>query len=191
MEEVGRVIPQSASLRLLRQVLVFHNDPHLIGEEIQDVRQRILASPHHRALPYCVHQLRQRPFPGVAGRKSLRLEHAVRRLGARGVLAEEPTPVLLKRLKLLRRLQAVKLSPDEAWALLERVKTHTSSADDREQLAHLIRVTLEGTAQLRAEPDPDVQTSPVSEQLLPTPKAKRTRQLAKATRRRHRRERWR
>jgi len=98
---------------------------------------------------------------------------------------------VLQRLKLLRRLQAVKLSPDEAWALLERVKTHTSSADDREQLAHLIRVTLEGTAQLRAEPDPDVQTSPVSEQLLPTPKAKRTRQLAKATRRRHRRERWR
>ena len=96
---------------------------------------------------------------------------------------------MFQRLKLLRRLQEVQLSPNEAWALLERVKTNTSSADDREQLAHLIRVTLEVTDQLRAEPD--VQTPLVSERLSPTPKAKRTRQLAKATRRRHRRERWR
>ncbi len=92
---------------------------------------------------------------------------------------------MFQRLTLLRRLQEVKLSPDEAWALLERVKTHTSSADDREQLAHLIRVTLEVTEQIRAEPD--VPTPPVSERLLPKPKAKRTRQVAKATRRRHRR----
>jgi hypothetical protein len=88
---------------------------------------------------------------------------------------------VFQRLKLLRRLQEVKLSPDEAWALLERVKTHTSSATDREQLADLIRVTLEVTDQLRAEPD--VQTPPVSERLSPTQKAKRKRQLAKATRR--------
>jgi len=40
---------------------------------------------------------------------------------------------VLQRLKLLRRLQEVKLSSDEAWALLDRVKTHMSSADDREQ----------------------------------------------------------
>ena len=40
-----------------------------------------------------------------------------------------------QRLTLLRRLQEVQLSPDEAWALLERVKTHTSHAEDREQLA--------------------------------------------------------
>jgi len=92
---------------------------------------------------------------------------------------------VFQRLKLLRRLQEVKLSPDEAWALLERVKTHTSSADDREQLAHLIRVTLEVTDHLRAAPD--VQTPPVSEQLSPKRKAKRKRQVAKATRRRHRR----
>jgi hypothetical protein len=92
---------------------------------------------------------------------------------------------VFQRLKLLRRLQEVKLSPDEAWALLERVKTHTSSADDREQLAHLIRVTLEVTNQIRAEPG--VQTPPVSAQLSPKPDAKRHRQVAKATRRRHRR----
>jgi len=92
---------------------------------------------------------------------------------------------VFQRLKLLRRLQEVQLSPDEAWALLERVTTHTSSADDREQLAHLIRVTLEVTDHLRA--DPDVQTPPVSERLSPKQKAKRERQLAKATRRRQRR----
>jgi hypothetical protein len=40
---------------------------------------------------------------------------------------------VLQRLKLLRRLQEVKLNPDEAWAPLDRVTTHTSSADDREQ----------------------------------------------------------
>ena len=83
---------------------------------------------------------------------------------------------MFQRLKLLRRLQEVQLSPNEAWALLERVKTNTSSADDREQLAHLIRVTLEVTDQLRAEPD--VQTPLVCDRLTPTPKAKRTRQLA-------------
>lgn len=92
---------------------------------------------------------------------------------------------MFQRLKLLRRLQEVKLSPNEAWALFERVKTNTSSADDREQLAHLIRVTLEVTDHLRA--DPDVQTPPVAERPSPKQKVKRKRPLAKATRRRHRR----
>ena len=49
---------------------------------------------------------------------------------------------VFQRLKLLKRLQEVDRSPDEAWGLLDRVKTPTSSAEDREQLAHLIRVTL-------------------------------------------------
>jgi hypothetical protein len=92
---------------------------------------------------------------------------------------------VFQRLKLLRRLQEVKLSPDEAWALFERVKTHTSSAEGREQLAHLIRVTLEVTDQLRA--DPDMQTPPVSERPSSQHKAKRHRQVAKAARRRRRR----
>jgi hypothetical protein len=95
---------------------------------------------------------------------------------------------VFQRLKLLRRLQEVKLSPNEAWALLERVKTNTSSAADRAQLAHLIRVTLEVTDQLRAVPD--VQALPASERLSPKRKAKRKRQLAKATRRRQRPSRW-
>jgi hypothetical protein len=91
---------------------------------------------------------------------------------------------VFQRLKLLRRLQEVHLSPDEAWALLECVTTHTSNADDRERLAHLIRVTTAVTDQLRVEPD--VQTPPVSQRFSPRRKAKRTRQLTKAARRRQR-----
>jgi hypothetical protein len=67
---------------------------------------------------------------------------------------------MFQRLKLLRRLHEVQLSPDEAGALLERIKTNTSSADDRERLAHLIRVTTEVTDHIRAQPD--VQTPPGS-----------------------------
>ncbi len=93
---------------------------------------------------------------------------------------------VFQRLTLLRRLQTVDLeSPEEALAMLERVKTQTSSAEDRERLAHLIRVTLEVTDHIRAKPD--VQTPPCSPRLSPTPKAKRTRQVAKAARRRQRR----
>ena len=91
---------------------------------------------------------------------------------------------VFQRRKLLRRLQEVDLSPDEAWALLARVQTPTSSAEDREQLARLIRVTTAVTAQLRAaptEPEP-----PAPQRLLPARKAKRKRQLAKAARRRQR-----
>ena len=90
-----------------------------------------------------------------------------------------------KRLNMLRRLQEVELSPDEAWSLLDRVKTHTSSADDRERLAHLIRVTTAVTDQLRTGPGEPESSSP--QRLSPERKAKRQRQLAKAARRRQRR----
>ena len=92
---------------------------------------------------------------------------------------------MFQRLKLLRRLQEVDLSPDEAWGLLDRVKTNTSSAEDRERLAHLIRVTTAVTDHIRAEPD--IQTQPVSQRRSPQRHAKRKRQLAKAARRCHRR----
>ena len=92
---------------------------------------------------------------------------------------------VFQRLKLLRRLQEVHLSPTEAWALLDRVKTNTSSAEDRERLAHLIRVTTAVTEQLRT--DPDVQTPPVSPWLSPQRTAPHKRPWAKAARRRHRR----
>ena len=91
---------------------------------------------------------------------------------------------MFQRLKLLRRLQEVKLSPDEAWALLDRVQTNTSSAEDREQLAHLIRVTTAVTEQLRATPA--APEPPAPPRLSPARPAKRKRHLAKATRRRQR-----
>lgn len=92
---------------------------------------------------------------------------------------------MFPRLKLLRRLQEVDLSPDEAWSLLDRVTMYTSSADDRERLAHLMRVTTAVTEQLRAEPAEPEPSSP--QRLSPERKAKRQRQLAKAARRRQRR----
>lgn len=93
---------------------------------------------------------------------------------------------MFQRFKLLRRLQGVDLeSPEEALALLERVKTNTSSAEDRERLAHLIRVTTQVTDHIRAASDE--QTPPVSQRLSPQRKAKRNRQVAKAARRRQRR----
>ena len=91
---------------------------------------------------------------------------------------------MFQRLKLLRRLQEVQLSPDEAAALLDRVQTNTSSAEDRAQLAHLIRVTTAVTEHLRATPAEPELSSP--QRLSPERKAKRKRQLAKAARRRQR-----
>jgi hypothetical protein len=91
---------------------------------------------------------------------------------------------VFQRRKLLRRLQEVDLSPDEAWTLLDRVQTNTSSAEDRERLAPLIRVTTAVTEQLRAElAEPEL---PAPQRLSPERKAKRKRQLAKAARRRQR-----
>jgi hypothetical protein len=92
---------------------------------------------------------------------------------------------VFQRRKLLRRLQEVELSPDEAWALLERVQTHTSSTNDRERLAHLIRVTTAVTDDLRTEAAEPESSAP--QRLLPERKAKRKRQLAKVARRRQRR----
>lgn len=94
--------------------------------------------------------------------------------------------VVFQRLKWLKRLQEVDVkSLDEGLELLERVKTNTSSVEDRERLAPLIRVTFEVTEAIRT--DPDEPAPPVSERPSPKPTAKRKRQLAKAARRRQRR----
>ena len=90
------------------------------------------------------------------------------------------------RQRLLNQLHEVNLSPSEAWGLLERVQTTSSSAEDRARLAHLIRVTTAVTEQLRAEPG--APTPPVSARRSPKQKTKRQRQLVKAARRRQRRE---
>lgn len=84
----------------------------------------------------------------------------------------------------LKQLQSVNLSPEEAWGLLDRVKNRTSSADDREHLAQLIRVTAAVSDQLRAPSE--VPTRAVSGRSSPKPCAKRKRHLAKAARRRQR-----
>jgi hypothetical protein len=92
---------------------------------------------------------------------------------------------VFKRLKMLRRLQEIEIeSPEEAMALLERVQTTTSSAQDRECLAHLIRVTAEVTDQLRT--GPDVPPAPASKRPSPKSKTKRQSQLTNAARRRQR-----
>jgi hypothetical protein len=92
---------------------------------------------------------------------------------------------VFKRLTLLRRLQEIDLkSPEEAMALLARVKTNTSSVQDRERLAHLIQVTAEVTEQIRAEPDE--QAPSVSKHHSPKSTTKRKRQLTKVARRRQR-----
>lgn len=92
---------------------------------------------------------------------------------------------VLSRLNLLKRLQEVDLSPDEAWALVDRVQTHTSSAEDHERLARLIRATTAVTDQLRIAPLPPESSSP--RRRSPERKAKHKRQLAKAAWRRQRR----
>ena len=91
---------------------------------------------------------------------------------------------VLRRLKLLKRLQDVTLSPEEAQALRQRVETNTCSTEDRDRLAQVIRATTQVSAQLlepSPQPEPRVFARP-----SPQRKAKRKRQLAKASRRRNR-----
>lgn len=91
---------------------------------------------------------------------------------------------MLRRLKVLKRLQDVQLRPEEAPALMQRVETNTCSAEDRDLLGQVIRVTTQVSAPLLDPlPPPALR---VSERPSPQRKAKRTRQLAKASRRRNR-----
>ncbi len=92
---------------------------------------------------------------------------------------------MLSRLKLLKRLQEVDLSPDEAWALVDRVQTHTSSAEDHARLARLIRAPTAVTDQLRIAPLAPEPSLP--RRRSPGRRAKHKRQQAKAARRRQRR----
>src|SRR5919198_3918724 len=87
--------------------------------------------------------------------------------------------VVFKRLHWLRRLPEVAIeSPEAAMALLERVKTHTSSTEDRERLAQLMRGTSDVTDHIRAAPDGQAagQTPPGAQRPSATAKAKRQRQ---------------
>lgn len=85
-----------------------------------------------------------------------------------------------QRLKLLKRLQQVNLSPEEGLALMQRVESNSCSAADYERLIEVIRATMEVSQQLSQE-------LPVPRSSSPQRKAKRKRQGAKASRRRNRR----
>ena len=86
---------------------------------------------------------------------------------------------MLRRLKLLKRLQEVHLSPEAGLALLQRVETNSDSAEDRDILIKVIRAT-QAAQQF-------VEVSPLPVQPSPERKAKRKRQWTKAARRRNRR----
>lgn len=90
-----------------------------------------------------------------------------------------------QRLTLLKRLQDVNLSPEEAEGLLERVQNNDASAEDRDRLAQVIRTTTHVSEEL-------LRASTWREEgVLKRPsqvrQGKRKRQLAKAARRRNRR----
>ena len=93
---------------------------------------------------------------------------------------------MLGRLKLLKRLQAVNLSPEAGLALIQRVETNSCSAEDRDILIKVIRATQ--ASQQCVEASQFVEASPLPAQPSPERKAKRKRQLTKAARRRNRRE---
>src|SRR6266849_4795863 len=94
-------------------------------------------------------------------------------------LSRQVESAVLRRLKLLKRLQEVPLSPEAGLALMQRVETNNCSAEDREILIKVIRAP-------QASPQ-CVEASPLPAQPSPERKTKRKRQLTKASRRRHRR----
>ena len=100
------------------------------------------------------------------------------------LISPQVESAVLRRLKLLQHLQDVPLRPEESQTLMQRVDTNTCSAEDRDLLAQVIRATTQVAAQLLdPSPPPDPR---VSERPSPQRKAKRKRQLAKASRRRNR-----
>ncbi len=101
-----------------------------------------------------------------------------------GLISPQVESAVLRRLTLLKHLQDVPLRPEESQALMQRVDTNTCSAEDRDLFAQVIRATTQVAAQLLdPSPPPDPR---VSERPSPQRQAKRTRQLAKASRRRNR-----
>lgn len=94
-------------------------------------------------------------------------------------------PAMLRRLKLLKRLQDVHLSPEEGLALMQRVETNSCRGDDYETLIKVIRATTEVAEHLLDElplPEPSSPGRP-----SPVRKAKRKCRVVKAARRRNRR----
>ena len=83
---------------------------------------------------------------------------------------------MIRRL-LLKRLQEVKLRPEDGQGLQERLERGDLSAADRQMLAKVVRAT-QASQQLLAEAIRPAHTTPQR-------KTMRKRQFAKASRRRH------
>jgi hypothetical protein len=86
-------------------------------------------------------------------------------------------PVVFRRLKLLKYLQQINLSPEDTLALIRRLETDSCRPEDYEVLIRTVRAHMELSA--------DVLTaSPEVESSLPAHKAKRKRQGVTRARRR-------
>jgi hypothetical protein len=86
-------------------------------------------------------------------------------------------PVVFRRLKLLKYLQQINLSPEDTSALIRRLETDSCRAEDYEVLIRTVRAHMELSADFLA-------ASPMVEPSLPARQAKRNRQGAKRARRR-------
>lgn len=85
--------------------------------------------------------------------------------------------MVFRRLKLLKYLQQINLSPEDTLALIQRLETDSCRAEDYEVLIRTVRAHMELSADLLA-------ASPVVESSSLGHKAKRKRQGTKHTRRR-------
>ena len=92
---------------------------------------------------------------------------------------------MLRRLKLLKRLQDVNLSPEDDLALIQRVETNSCRTDDDETLIKVMRATTAVAEQWLEEPPLPGPSSP--ECPSPERKARRKCQVAKVARRCHHR----
>jgi hypothetical protein len=84
-------------------------------------------------------------------------------------IATSVESLVLRRLKFLKRLQDVQLSPEAGLEQLQRVETNSDSAEDRAIVITVMRAT-QAAQQL-------VEASPLPPQPAPECKAKRKRQL--------------
>ena len=85
--------------------------------------------------------------------------------------------VVFRRLKLLKYLQQINLSPEDTLALIGRLETNSCRAEDYAVLIRTVRAHMELSADFLA-------ASPGVEPSLPARKAKRKQQGAKRARRR-------
>ena len=86
---------------------------------------------------------------------------------------------MFRRLKLLKYLQAIHLSPEDTLALIRRLETNSGRAEDDEVLLRIVRAHTALSVDFLA-------ASPVVEPSSPARQGKRQRQGAKSARR-HRR----